>query len=355
MEENRQKENITICFFGFYDPNYSRSRVLLKGFHENNISVIECRSNKTGVAKYINLVKRHWKIRKDYDILFVAYPGYMATILAKFITRKKIVYDAFFSIYDSVVNDRETVKKISLKAMYYWCIDWIACTFAGKIILDTNANINYFVETFGIKKNKFIRLFVGSDNSVMFPEENNKVRPFTVHFHGGFNPMQGVKYVIKAAHILKHKSVFFRIVGRGQEYKRVMGLVGKLGVENIEFVAEIVSYERLRDYLNDSDVCLGIFSDNAKARRVIPNKVYEGLACKKPVITQGSPAINELLENEENVLLCKGADPQDLAKKILTIKKNREFGLRIAGNGYNLFVRELTPKTLVFKLMGELK
>jgi len=84
------KKNITVCYFGFYDPEYSRNRIFLKGLRANNVSIIECRSNKTGLKKYIELAKKHWKIRNDYDVLFVAYPGYMSIILAKLISSKKI-------------------------------------------------------------------------------------------------------------------------------------------------------------------------------------------------------------------------------------------------------------------------
>ena len=278
----------------------------------------------------------------------------MAIFLAKLITRKKIMYDAFFSIYDSVVNDRAVAKKFSIKGIYHWCIDWVSCTIANKIILDTNANIDYFVKTFGISRDKFVRVFVGSDDDLIFPEERNH-EEFLVHFHGGFNPMQGVPCIVKAANLLKNENIKFRFVGRGQEHKDVLKLVEELDLRNVEFISKIVSYEQLNEYMNESDICLGIFGNNSKANIVIPNKTYEAIAVKKPLITRDSKAVKELFIDGAHCILCKPNDPMDLADKIMLLYKDRNLRDKIAKEGHNLFLEKLTPKLLTKDLPKHLK
>jgi glycosyltransferase involved in cell wall biosynthesis len=354
MIENIGK--IRVCFFGFYDSNYSRNRIMMKGLRANGVSVFECKSEMVGIAKYIDLAKKHWKIRKDYDVLFVAYPGYMAILLAKLITRKKIMYDAFFSIYDSVVNDRAVARKFSIRGFYHWCIDYLSCAVADKIILDTNANIDYFVKTFGISRNKFIKVLVGSDDDLIFPKDvKKKSEDFLVHFHGGFNPMQGVLCIIKAINILKDENIKFRFVGRGQEHKYAINLVEKFGLNNIEFVSKKVSYEQLNEYMNESDLCLGIFGNNSKANIVIPNKAYEALAVRKPLITRDSKAIKELFVDGVHCVFCKPNDPEDLASKIMLLYKDKELRDKVAENGYDLFLDKLTPKLLTKDLPKHLE
>lgn len=352
MTEN---DNLRVCFFGFYDKNYSRNRILLKGLRLNGIFVIECVSNKKGVAKYLELIRKHNSVKGSYDIIFVAYPGYMASMLARILTSKKIVYDAFFSIYDSVINDRREYAKISLHSMYYWCIDWLACRSADKIILDTNANIEYFIKTFGVTRDKFARVFVGSDDEIVFPGEASHNKIFTVHFHGGFNPMQGVEHIIRAAHLLEDKNIRFRIVGKGQTYAKNIQLAEDLGVNNIDFVDEIVPYESLRRYMDESDVCLGIFSDNLKAGIVIPNKAYEAIAMKKPLITRISSAAGELFIDGVNCLLVKPADARALADKIILLYSDEKLRSGIAKNGYELFLSRLTPRIIGKKLSEQLR
>lgn len=339
-----------ICYFGIYKSGYSRNKIIIKGLKQNGIKVIECGTDKQGVAKYFDLISKHWKIRNQYDLIIVGFPGQQSMILAKLLTGKKIIFDAFTSLYDSLVFDRKIVRSKSLKAAYYWLLDWLSCCLADKILLDTNEQIKYFVKTFKINKEKFIRIFVGSDDEYMKPEQGIRDRDyFLVHFHGSFIPLQGVECIIKAAKVLENKNIKFRIIGTKikEKYKNIK-------LKNIQFLDD-VPYERLGKFLSEADAALGIFGNTDKAKRVIPNKAYEALAAKSAIITSDTAAIRELLADKENVLLCKIADSQDLAKKILELKNNNELKNKIAQNGYILFKEKLIPKKIVKQLIYEFK
>ncbi len=343
---------MTVCFFGIYKPDYSRNRVLIRGLKENGVKVIECNAkNEGGICKYLILIKKHWQIRKKYNAMIVGFPGYHTVILAKLLTRKKIILDIFFSIYDSEVWDRENINPRSLKAGYYWILDWIACRLADKILLDTNTHIDYFIKTFKAKKGKFVRIFVGSDDKTIRPmqakEEVNK-NYFLVHFHGIATPLQGTKYILQAANLLKNENIKFNIIGIKRR-DPILSVIHK----NVNFI-NYVPYEKLKNYIAKADICLGIFGDTKKAERVIPNKVYEALACRKPVISGDSRAIKELLTHKKNCFLCKLANPADLAQAILILKNNTELRNGIANNGYSLFKECLLPKKLTKKLVNYL-
>ena len=78
-------------------------------------------------------------------------------LLAKLLSKKMVVWDAFYSIYDSWVFDRKITSQWSLKASYYYLREHLACFFADKVLLDTNAHIDYFVKTLREIKDKFIK------------------------------------------------------------------------------------------------------------------------------------------------------------------------------------------------------
>ncbi|MFH1979965.1 MAG: glycosyltransferase [Patescibacteria group bacterium] len=349
------KKYMTICYFGIYDPEYSRNKILIQGLRNNGVKVIECNSRLIGLQKYFDLIKKHWKLRKEYDVIIVGFPGYQATILVKFLTGKPVIFDAFMSVYDSMVWDRKLVKLKSLKSWYFWFLDWFACKLADQILLDTNEHIQYFVETFKIPQSKFIQLFVGSDNTIIYPKKiHKKNNNFLVHFHGRCIPLQGIEYIIGAAKILKRHNIKFNIIGNSQAYQEIINLIKKLNLKNISLI-DTVLYKELANYINCANISLGIFGDTNKAQRVIPNKVFEGIACAKPVITADTPAIRELFQNRENILLCKTANSQDLADKILELKNNSDLLEKIAKNGYILFKEKLTPKILGKELFKKIK
>ncbi len=103
---------MTFCFFGIYDKNYSRNRVILKGLKENGIKVIECGDHSKGLLKYLKLISKFYKIKDKFDYLWVAFPGQFCVLLAKLLSNKKIIFDAFTSHYQGLVEDRKIVANL---------------------------------------------------------------------------------------------------------------------------------------------------------------------------------------------------------------------------------------------------
>ena len=166
---------MTICYFGDFNIDYARNKVIIKGLKENGAKVLLCNDRSKGLKKYFKLKKLHKKFAGKYDLLVVGYSDSRSIVLlAKLITKKPVVWDAFYSLYDSWVFDRKLVKPKSFKAKYYWFLDWLSCKLADKILLDTNEHIKYFVKTFKIKRNKFIKVLVGTDDSNFFPQKEKE-------------------------------------------------------------------------------------------------------------------------------------------------------------------------------------
>ena len=352
---NNSKKKLTVCYFGTYTPEYSRNRILISGLRENDIEVIECQTVRRGFLKYIDLAIKHWKIRNKYDVMVVGFQGIQAVILAKFLTRKTIIFDAFASIYDSMILDRQNFKAKSFAAKYYWWLDKISMTLADVVLFDTNENINFASKEFRIKKEKFRRIFIGADIGIFYPDEKeNRSKNFKVLFYGSFLPLQGIDYIVKAAKLLeKEEDIVFEIVGWGPEKIKIMELFNHLKPKNL-FFADGQKQESLRKKGVEADLCLGIFGETNKTKRVIPNKVYECVAMRKPVVTADTPATRELFEEGE-LMFVKVADHISLANAIMTLKNNRKLADSIAQMGYQKFLKFATPKILGKQLLEIIK
>ncbi|MBU2472893.1 MAG: glycosyltransferase [Patescibacteria group bacterium] len=347
---------MVICYFGIYNKDYARNKILISGLKKNGVEVIECNSKKHSLSKYFDLIKQYWKLRKKIDIIVVGFPGQTIVPLAKLICRKKIVFDAFLSLYDSMVLDRKLVPKKSLKAKYYWFFDWLSCKLADEILLDTNEHINYFIKTFNIKSSKFNRIFIGADDATFYPRIVEKDRDkFIVHFHGTYIPLQGVKYIIEAANILKDENIFFRLIGNGQEYKNIKEKIEYFNLQDRIELVDLIPVEEVSEYIAQSDICLGIFGDTIKAKRVIPNKLYECIAMRKPVITANTLAMMEAFRDNQELAFCQIANAQSLANKILELKNNQELREKLARQGYDLYKKKFCPSVLGLELLNILK
>ncbi|MBI3631997.1 MAG: glycosyltransferase [Candidatus Vogelbacteria bacterium] len=348
-----------ICFFGIYDRSYSRNRVLISGFQKNNYEVIYCnidpRKHK-GIKKYWLLYKEYKKVKnKRFDLILVAYPGHTVVWLARLLFGGDIIFDLFLSLYNSEVEDRKRYEPKGVGALYCRFLDWYSCKIAKIILLDTYTQIDYFSEKFNIYHNRFKRVLIGSDDSFFHPKTvAKKESEFIVHFHGSFIPLHGIEYIIKAASILKNEiSIKFRIFGKGQEFDRMLRIKESLSADNIVFGGRI-SDEVLNDTINEADIILGVFSDGIKSRMVVTNKVYEGVACRKPVLTARVPGVEEVFSDRVNILLCHPSDEKDLAKKILELKADKKLRDKIAENGYNFYLKNLRPEIIVSNLLKEI-
>jgi glycosyltransferase involved in cell wall biosynthesis len=84
----------------------------------------------------------------------------------------------------------------------------------------------------------------------------------------------------------------------------------------------------------------------AKARRVIPNKAFQALACRAPLITADTPAARELLVHDESALLVPPGDPAALADAIRRLAADPELARRIAAGGRAAYEREASETVL---------
>lgn len=345
-----------ICYFGLFDPEYERNRVLISGLRQNGVDLKICSIQGKGIGAYCRLMKLWWGNRMDFDLVIVGYSDRrFSVLLARAIFRCPIVWDAFYSSYDSYVNDRKIVAPVSLKALYHWSIDWLGCRAADRIILDTDAHINYFVKTFLVKREKFICSLVGASDDIFYPTEvSDGHTGFHVLFFGNFIPLQGVQFIIRAAKLLeRNDDIKFDIIGNGQTYHQVRALASELQVKNIFFHEHQSIYELARS-ISQADLCLGIFGDTEKAQRVIPNKVYEAIAMGRPVLTADTPAIRELFTDRQDILFCRGADPTDLADKISLLYDDTVLRSHIAAGGRATYQVYCTPSVIGVKLIRKL-
>lgn len=336
---------MNVLYFGRYQKHYSRNEVMINGLKQNNVKIIEAHSS--GLFWPIDLFWKGIKA-KNFDLIFVGYPGHLELFLGKLIGLfhgKPVVLDKIYSIYDTFVLDRALYPKNSIQSFLLRFVDRLDCLLADLVLLDTNAQIDFFKREFGFNDNvmqKFRRVFVGAKENNLKPKR--KERKFTALFFGTFIPLQGVDYIIKAAKLVDEK-INIKIIGAGQTLSESKKLAADQGSKNIVFIEpKPITY--IKQQARNCDVCLGIFGKTGKAKRVIPNKAFEALAAKKPLITANTPAIRELLVPGKDFIACESADEKSLARKLLFTKNNPLKAKKIAENGFLVYKKKCCPKQI---------
>lgn len=340
-----------ICYLGPFDPFYTRNRVLIRGLRQNNVEVVECNSRSVNrLVDYLKLLIIQKTINFDVIILGArgVYYGQPLVPLVKRLTNRPVVFDAMLTLYETYITDRKIAPPGSIKAKFLYLLDYNALHSSDLVFADTYSHAQYYSQFYGVTPKKFRRLLVGSDDTVFYPRQNKTDNAyFRVIFWGGFIPLQGVKYIIKAAKLLQnYKDIKFELRGSGQTYDESLKLAKYLNTKNLTFFPNKLSYNELPDYVAKADICLGIFGGTRKANHVIPNKAIEAIAMQKPLITGISSAINEIFTDKENCLLVPMADPKAIAEAILNLKQDKKLRDNIAKNSYNLYCRRFSPKII---------
>jgi len=352
-----------VCFFGSYVkdshgiPSGNGGILLKKILESQNIEVVECHEEIKGIFSFISgyfkLFFQHRKIK--YDIMLIPWRGILTLPLAKLIHKKPIIYFPAFSIYDTLVNDRKKIKKNSIKAKFIHFVDKLACNWSDIVVLESSEEINYFIDEFNIPKEKLKQCPLSADESVFNPkyQEKKLEKKFTVLFFGSFIPIHGIDTIVKAASILKNKEeIIFKICGNGQTKPEILKIINNYKLDNIKLLG-IVSKDALLENIRYADICLGIFGNTGKARKVLTNKVFQILASKKPLVTMESPtALEYQLIDKKNCLLVPPANPKKLAEAILFLKNDPKKIKDISEEGYKTYCEYLSMNVAGKKLVS---
>ena len=358
---------LKVCYFGTYRAEYSRNRIMIDGLRLNDVTVIECherlwhgiedRVNITRggwfhpkfwlrvISTYIKLLNHHRKIR-DYDVLVVGYPGQFDVYLARLLSwvrRKPLVWDVFMSIY-LIALERGLDQTNRLIVGIIRRIERLALRLPDLLIQDTAEYVTWFEENHGISPEHFNLVPTGADERIFHPitEVLPESDTFLVIYYGTFIPNHGVTYIVETAHLLSEvDNIQFEMIGTGPEQEKAALLAQTYQLENISFIPWLEKNELVRRVAR-ADICLGAFGITPQSLMTIQNKIFEGCAMGKAVITGDSPATRSVFHHLQDIFLCDRSNPGSLAEAIKLLKEDTGLREHIAHNGADLFREHFT-------------
>jgi len=367
-----------VVYWGTYDTGKPRTRILIRGLRENSLHVIECHADVWGgiedksqvsswlkrfhllfrwLSSYPLLVLRYLRLPK-HDVVIIGYMGQLDVLVMWPFAKLRgvpIIWDAFLSLYSTVVEDRKLIgpKHVLAKLLFVW--EYLSCRAADLVILDTQAHADYFMERFKIARRRVGSVFVGvePDTFPVRPQASKQIESnegLTILFYGQLIPLHGIETIVLAAQRAANASLQWIIIGRGQEESKIDRMLNCHPLSNLKWIPW-VPYEELVGWIHRSDICLGIFGDSDKAGRVIPNKVFQILSTETPLITRDSAAIRELLGTEmPGVFLIPPRDPDALLEALNSFQEQRP---KLVGNALHRNVtKNIEPFSIGNKLIG---
>lgn len=351
-----------VWYFGYFPEWYPRNRVIRKGLAKAGAQLLTAVVPPQRLWRWPRLLLKAagMLVRSGKPTVLIvpevdleSFP--LAWILARLLGAL-LVYDAFYSRWDALVNDEKESAAGSLKARLTRFLEKFAISRADLCLADSDAHAEYIAELYQLPKSKFETVYIGADDELFHPLPAAEAEKFIVHYNGFYHRLQGAPAIIEAAALLKDEGIEFEMVGKraSPAFKEVMDKVEKMKPPNLTFV-DTMPIDQMPGRMARAAVCLGIFGKTGFGERVFPNKGFQTLAMGIPLITRESRGAREVGNPGEHFLTVPAEDGKALAEAILFLKNNPEKRKAIARSGLELFLKRFAPEPVGRALLGRLE
>jgi glycosyltransferase involved in cell wall biosynthesis len=356
---------VKVLYFGTYDQSYLHNQLMIHGLRSVGVQVTECHvqlwhdtNDKVNAAQkinwvslgvrvfksYLELLRVYLPLHRKYDLMMLGYTGQLDVFPARvlcWLSGRPLVLDVLMSLY-LIATERQLPARNVLR----W-IEFLAYRTPDLLLLDTPEQAEWFEQTYRIPRSKFHLVPLGADERIFKPLPPRQADgKFRALYYGTFIPLHGVDCIIHAAHLLQDKEQFeFLLIGQGPERAKAEALTSQLGLKNVIF-RDWVPLKDLPKFVAQCDILLGVFGTTEQSQRTIPNKIYQGLAMAKPVITSDGPAVRSALTHRVHAYLVERGSPDVLANAIVSLESDSVLCNQMAQSGYHLFQSQYTVEAI---------
>jgi glycosyltransferase involved in cell wall biosynthesis len=174
-------------------------------------------------------------------------------------------------------------------------------------------------------------------------------RPLRVVFYGLYTPLQGAPVIGTALGGLAGAAVEITMIGRGQDEARTREAAA--ANDAVRWLDWVPAAE-LPGVVAGHDVCLGIFGTGEKARRVVPNKVFQGAAAGCAIVTSDTAPQRRVLGDA--AILVPPGDADALAAALLRLAADHAARDELSRRARELAGQRFSPAQVVGPLVGRL-
>ncbi len=166
--------------------------------------------------------------------------------------------------------------------------------------------------------------------------------PKTFAYHGTMTAQRGLDILVAGfiAAAKKNADIQLLLAGDGESYADLVGQAKASEVsDRIHFTGRY-KFEDLADLYGQTDVGAIPQPPDESCNHTVPNKLYDYLACGKPVIVSPAAPLKRIVEETETGIALDSCTPEEMAKAIerishMDLRKMAENGIRVAKQKMN--------------------
>lgn len=230
---------------------------------------------------------------------------------------------------------------------------------ATKVIAVTDAFKDNLISR-GIDKNKIEVVTNGSNMELFQPREKddglleqmNLKDKFIIGYIGTHGMAHSLDFIVNSLSKIETESIHFLFIGDGAMKEKVVSIAQSLNLKNITFL-DPIKKEEVPNYLSICDVSLAPLKKEDNFKTVIPSKIFEASAMRKPTFLGVEGQAQKIVENYNAGICFEPENEEDFLKKLnilLDKKKYQEFQ-----NGCDKLALDFDRKKLAKKMLKIIK
>ena len=296
------------------------------------------------LLSFVYLLIRGLKFRPDiflnYEVVFTFIP---------FLTARIFRRPSLFFVNGIAAEEFDLKGAPKLLVVLLRLFQKINMSLASKIITVTEVIKQDITNKYGVPSDKIEIVKNGIDPKLFKPLEKKEIRDLGfegndhyVGFVGRLFPWHGLEYLVKSAPlILKEvRNLKFIIVGEGRK-ESLIQLIEDLKLDNDFIFTGEVAFDLVPKYINLFDIGV-VFFKPVRKNPGDPMKLYEYLACGKPVVASNVEGYGDFAEDIGAGISVDSSDPRALAEAIVKLIRDEELRNRMGERGRAAVVREHT-------------
>jgi len=174
---------------------------------------------------------------------------------------------------------------------------------ADRIIAVTPAFRANLIER-GVAANKIGVVTNGVDKTLFEPSPKDGLLceqlalndKFVVGYIGTHGMAHGLEFILRSLSKLNTQDIHFLFIGDGAEKKKLLEIREQFAITNVSFVDSVTKNEVAR-YLSVLDVALVPLRRSETFKTVIPSKIFEAAAMRKPILLGVDGQAREIIES----------------------------------------------------------
>ncbi len=298
--------------------------------------------------------------KKSYDAIIATSPQFFVGLTALFISKLKTI-PWFIEIRDLWPEGIILIKKNSLIYKFLEKIEYLYYHYSTGIITVTTSFKSNIINRFNIPEDKIVVIYNGSNNKLYKPSEKSILLikelglqdKFIFGYAGTIGISHALDFILSCSKEIYDfdERIHFLLIGSGAEYENIQSLIKTMGLNNVSLLPGIKK-EKVPDYLSIFDCGLVNLKKFEGYLKVIPSKIFELAAMKKPILL-GVQGESKSILTRYNAGLC--FDPENKIDFIQSCKKLFSEDLKQYEQGLYKLSKDFDRKFLADKMYEFIK